>query len=214
MYTILLVLQSLPQVEKVFVLPLHHLARHHGYTEFKGGRGMPSYRLPAFTDGPHRIWGFTAFILDMALMRLAPHKYTSAISRTLTRTVKHWFLIGLCNTDQLCFSHLAIEWHSHIYQYLVTFSIYKSIVSNWIIIDISMEVATVMCLVAPATRLSCFTTTYMQFPAVLATRRGCFCYTLNNTPYHAWVNNMTMIDTSFKVKQCIINVRYKSTLKE
>lgn len=87
---------TLFQVEEVFTLPLHHLAnpRHQGYTEFRmRGRSLTSYHSPAFRGGPHRIWGFTGFILDMVLLRLAPTavKYSPIVSRTLTTTIARTF---------------------------------------------------------------------------------------------------------------------------
>ena len=42
------------------------------YTRFKT---MPFLRFPVFLGGPRRVWGVTAFILDMALMILLPERF-------------------------------------------------------------------------------------------------------------------------------------------
>ncbi|XP_037695077.1 nucleoside diphosphate-linked moiety X motif 8 [Choloepus didactylus] len=61
------------EVDEVFVLPLAHLlqAQNQGYTNFCVG-GRFSYTLPVFLHGPHRVWGLTAVVTELALQLLTP----------------------------------------------------------------------------------------------------------------------------------------------
>ncbi|XP_045414265.1 mitochondrial coenzyme A diphosphatase NUDT8 [Lemur catta] len=64
------------EVDEVFVLPVAHLlqTQNQGYTHFCRG-GQFSYTLPVFLHGPHRVWGLTAVITELALQLLAPGTY-------------------------------------------------------------------------------------------------------------------------------------------
>ncbi|XP_061855533.1 LOW QUALITY PROTEIN: mitochondrial coenzyme A diphosphatase NUDT8 [Colius striatus] len=66
------------EVQEVFTLPLTHLLRreNQGYTHFRSA-GRYSYTLPVFLNGPHRVWGLTAVITELALELLAPGHYRS-----------------------------------------------------------------------------------------------------------------------------------------
>lgn len=66
---------SCPQVDEVFALSLAHLLQveNQGYTHFREGR--LHYTMPVFLHGPHRVWGLTAAITELALQLLAPGAY-------------------------------------------------------------------------------------------------------------------------------------------
>ena len=66
------------QVERVFTLPIRHLASpiNTHYTRMK----WSSFRFPVYLGGPRRVWGLTSFVLDMMLFHLLPEKLYSPIS--------------------------------------------------------------------------------------------------------------------------------------
>ena len=70
---------ALLQVASVFALSLEHLCMttNQRYTTFKNGT-----MLPVFVNGPHKVWGLSAIILDWVLGLLFPDHY-----KTKHRTV-------------------------------------------------------------------------------------------------------------------------------
>ncbi|XP_068700517.1 mitochondrial coenzyme A diphosphatase NUDT8-like [Montipora capricornis] len=68
------------EVESVFTLSLEHLCNpvNVGYTTFKR---QPLTRLPVFVNGPHKIWGLTATILEQVLLVLIPQNYRKQLFR-------------------------------------------------------------------------------------------------------------------------------------
>ena len=69
-----LYLSHTSQVASIFTLPVSKLAEPsaHRYTRF---RLMTALRFPVFLGGPRRVWGVTAFILDMALTHILPQQF-------------------------------------------------------------------------------------------------------------------------------------------
>ena len=67
-------LYTYTQVASVFTLPISKLANPsiQRYTRFKI---MSALRFPVFLGGPRRVWGVTAFILDMTLTQLLPKHF-------------------------------------------------------------------------------------------------------------------------------------------
>ncbi|XP_020647899.3 mitochondrial coenzyme A diphosphatase NUDT8 isoform X4 [Pogona vitticeps] len=71
------IMRPLPdRVEAAFTLSISHLLQeeNQGYTHYCYN-GVYSYTLPVFPRGPHRVWGLTAIITELALELLAPGKY-------------------------------------------------------------------------------------------------------------------------------------------
>uniref|UniRef100_A0A6J0THW5 Mitochondrial coenzyme A diphosphatase NUDT8 isoform X1 n=1 Tax=Pogona vitticeps TaxID=103695 RepID=A0A6J0THW5_9SAUR len=73
------------EVEAAFTLSISHLLQeeNQGYTHYCYN-GVYSYTLPVFPRGPHRVWGLTAIITELALELLAPgkyHKKTNVVGR-------------------------------------------------------------------------------------------------------------------------------------
>lgn len=68
------------EVESVFTLSLEHLCNpvNVGYTTFKR---QPLTRLPVFVNGPHKVWGLTATILEQVLLVLIPQNYRKQLFR-------------------------------------------------------------------------------------------------------------------------------------
>lgn len=66
----------IPQVESVFTLSLEHLcsAKNQRYTKFKH-LGVSIMKRPVFVNGPHRIWGLTAIVLDVVMATFCPEFY-------------------------------------------------------------------------------------------------------------------------------------------
>ncbi|KAJ7393537.1 nudix (nucleoside diphosphate linked moiety X)-type motif 8 [Desmophyllum pertusum] len=67
------------EVESVFTLSLEHVCNpvNRGYTKFTS-----QAVLPLFLNGPHRIWGLTAIILEQVLLALAPENFQQQLYRT------------------------------------------------------------------------------------------------------------------------------------
>jgi len=66
------------QVESVFTLSLEHVCNpiNRGYTKFTS-----QAVLPLFLNGPHRIWGLTAIVLEQVLLALLPENYPQQVFR-------------------------------------------------------------------------------------------------------------------------------------
>ncbi|XP_072174987.1 nudix hydrolase 3-like [Diadema setosum] len=72
------------EVSSVFVMTLSHLCSRasQAYTTFEPHKpsGAPTAILPVFVGGEHRVWGLTAYILDIALQAIVPDHYSSLIA--------------------------------------------------------------------------------------------------------------------------------------
>lgn len=66
------------EVESVFTLSLEHVCNptNYGYTKFAS-----QAVLPLFLNGPHRIWGLTAIVLEQVLLALLPENYPQQLFR-------------------------------------------------------------------------------------------------------------------------------------
>jgi len=64
------------EVDSVFTLSLDHLcsAENQRYTKHKH-LGVSILKRPVFINGPHRIWGLTAIVLDLVLAIFCPEFY-------------------------------------------------------------------------------------------------------------------------------------------
>ncbi|XP_041480467.1 nucleoside diphosphate-linked moiety X motif 8-like isoform X2 [Lytechinus variegatus] len=73
------------EVSSVFVMTLSHLCSpaSQAYTVYEPHQysGQPMAALPVFLGGEHRVWGLTAYILDLALQAIVPDHYRSLISQ-------------------------------------------------------------------------------------------------------------------------------------
>lgn len=73
------------EVSEVFVMTLSHLCSpaSQAYTTFEphSYSGQPTATLPVFVGGEHRVWGLTAYILDVALQAIVPEHYRSLVSQ-------------------------------------------------------------------------------------------------------------------------------------
>nr|XP_054768547.1 mitochondrial coenzyme A diphosphatase NUDT8-like [Lytechinus pictus] len=73
------------EVSSVFVMTLSHLCSpaSQAYTVYEPHEysGQPMAALPVFLGGEHRVWGLTAYILDLALQAIVPDHYQSLISQ-------------------------------------------------------------------------------------------------------------------------------------
>ncbi|KAK2556530.1 Mitochondrial coenzyme A diphosphatase NUDT8 [Acropora cervicornis] len=73
------------EVESVFTLSLEHLCDpvNSRYTTFKR---QVLIRLPVFVNGPHKVWGLTATILEQVLLALIPEMYKKQLFRFGNKT--------------------------------------------------------------------------------------------------------------------------------
>ncbi|XP_074627427.1 mitochondrial coenzyme A diphosphatase NUDT8-like isoform X2 [Acropora palmata] len=73
------------KVESVFTLSLEHLCDpvNSRYTTFKR---QVLIRLPVFVNGPHKVWGLTATILEQVLLALIPEMYKKQLFRFGNKT--------------------------------------------------------------------------------------------------------------------------------
>lgn len=74
----------------MFALSLDHLCNpaNCGYTKFKS-----KTVLPVFLNGPHRVWGLTAIILEQVLLVVVPQNYKC--SRHRVWLLVHWLKYSL-----------------------------------------------------------------------------------------------------------------------
>jgi len=64
-------------VQQVFTLPIRHLTNpaNSGYTIYKRNKStFSTLKFPSYFGGPRRVWGLTAFMLDITLMHLVPNR--------------------------------------------------------------------------------------------------------------------------------------------
>ncbi|MEM9344638.1 MAG: CoA pyrophosphatase [Pseudomonadota bacterium] len=68
------------EVEDVFILSLDHLCRpeNYGQTQWRLANS-PGYVMPAYINGPHRVWGFTAIMTHVLLHNLLPEVYSHKV---------------------------------------------------------------------------------------------------------------------------------------
>lgn len=72
------------EVESVFTLSLAHLSspQNHGYTKFTS-----QAVYPLFLNGPHKIWGLTAIVLEQVLLISVPESFQKQFFRPVNKTL-------------------------------------------------------------------------------------------------------------------------------